>query len=90
MANLYLIGSEETGRNGLALAKIDNDARVVLIQDGVFLDAKDFAAAGKKVYALRKDVEKRGLGNRLSSSVELIDYGKLVDLIFEDKVINFA
>lgn len=90
MANLYLIGSSATGRNGLELAKVDGDARVVLIQDGVYLDAKEIAAAGKKVYALRKDVEKRGLASRLSSSVELIDYGRLVDLMFEDKVINFA
>ncbi len=89
MANLYLIGAPQ-GRNGLELAKGDGDASVVLIQDGVYLDASDVAKAGKKVYAVRKDVEKRGLANRIPGSVELIDYGKLVDLIFENKVINFA
>ncbi|MBI2955039.1 MAG: sulfurtransferase complex subunit TusB [Chloroflexi bacterium] len=89
MANLYLIGSP-AGRNGLELAKKDGEAAVLLIQDGVYLDASAIAETGKKVYALRKDAEKRGLTNRFSGSVELIDYGKLVDLIFAHKVINFA
>ncbi|MCL5264982.1 MAG: DsrH/TusB family sulfur relay protein [Chloroflexi bacterium] len=87
MANLYLLGAP-AGRNGLALAERDEAAAVVLIQDGVYLDVK--CLAGKKVYAVRKDVEKRGLASRLPGSVELIDYGKLVDLVLENKVINFA
>ena len=89
MANLYLIGST-AGRNGLELAKEDSDARVVLIQDGVYLDASFVAQSGRKVYALQKDVEKRGLTSRVPAAVELIDYGELVDLMFENKIINFA
>ncbi len=88
MANLYLLGST-AGRNGLELAKTDADAKIVLVQDGVYLDASDLVRAGKKVYAIAGDVEKRGLKGRLSN-VELIDYAKLVDLIVDDKVINFA
>ncbi len=89
MANLYLIGST-AGRNGLELAKADADAKVVLVQDGVYLDASALASSGKKVYALASDVEKRGLKNRLGNSIELIDYSRLVDFIVEDKVVNFA
>lgn len=89
MANLYLVDLP-FGRNGLELAKADGDARVVLIQDGVYLDAAEVAQAGGNVYAVEKDVAKRGLRDRLPAFVEVIDYGQLVDLIVEHKVINFA
>lgn len=89
MANLYLIGAPQ-GRNGLELAKADPNALVVLLQDGVYLDTSELARMEKRVYAVRKDVEKRGLAARVAATAELIDYSKLVDLLFENKVINFA
>ena len=39
---------------------------------------------------LKRDVELRGLGGRLPSFAQQIDYGQLVDLILANKVINFA
>ncbi len=89
MANLYLI-DKPNGENALALAALDGDAKVVLIQDGVYLDAGAANQNGAKVFAIAKDVEKRGLKARIPSYVEVIDYGKLVDLIVDNKVINFA
>ncbi len=89
MANLYLIDMP-FGRNGLELAKADAGAKVVLIQDGVYLDAGEAIEAGARVFAVKKDVEKRGVGGRLPASVELVDYGALVDLIVENKVVNFT
>ncbi len=89
MANLYLI-DKKYGNNGLRIAGQDKDAQIVLIQDGIYLDVKQFENSGNKVYAVIDDVEKRGCKENMSKEIELIDYGKLVDLILANKVINFA
>ncbi|MEE9558157.1 MAG: DsrH/TusB family sulfur metabolism protein [Candidatus Brocadiales bacterium] len=89
MANLYLI-NKTYGENGLKLAKLDADAKVVLIQDGVYFNVRRFVGSKVKVYVLHNDAEKRGLIDRLHEDMELIDYGQLVDLIIQNKVINFA
>jgi sulfur relay protein TusB/DsrH len=89
VANLYLI-NKTYGENGLKLAKLDADAKVVLIQDGVYFDVRRFVGSKVKVYVLHNDAEKRGLIDRLHEDMELIDYGQLVDLIIQNKVINFA
>lgn len=89
MANLYLI-NKPYGENGLKIAGLDKDAMVVLLQDGVYLDARQFLGSKTKVYALKDDVQKRGLAYRFPANVEFINYNTLVDLIVENKVINFA
>ena len=89
MANLYLV-DKPFGENGLALAAQDAGAAVVLIQDGVYLDASAVGGSGGSVYAVERDVELRGLRGRLPRFVEAIDYAQLVDLIVEHKVVNFA
>lgn len=89
MSNLYLV-DKVYGENGLKIAENDPDAKIVLIQDGVYLDTSALSAKGAKVYAVAKDVEKRGLSAKLSGSAEIIGYDQLVDLIVANKVINFA
>ncbi len=89
MANLYLI-DKPAGEQALELAKIDQQAKVVLIQDGVYLNAKPVSDAGREVYAVKRDVELRGLTQRLPKFVKVIDYPALVDLITANKIVNFA
>jgi len=89
VGNLYLIDKHQ-GEVALELARADDEATVVLIQDGVYLDAKAVADAGRKVYAVARDLEVRGLNDSLPGYVQSIDYGELVDLIVENKVVNFA
>lgn len=89
MGNLYLI-DKDAGEVALPLAAADPEAQVVLIQDGVYLDARAVSAAGRPVYAVAADLKVRGLEGRLPSPVKAIDYGELVDLIFAHKVINFT
>lgn len=84
---LYLL-DKPYGQNGLAVAALDKDVKVVLVQDGVYLDASRLS--GAKVYAIAEDIEKRGLQEVVPSSVKRISYGELVDLILENKVYNFA
>lgn len=89
MANLYLV-DKAAAESALALAKLDKRAKVVLIQDGVYVDAREIKEAGGEVYAVKRDLELRGLTQRLPEYVRQIDYHHLVDLILENKVINFA
>jgi sulfur relay protein TusB/DsrH len=89
MANVYLI-DKKFGNNSLRIAEQDKDAEIVLVQDGIYLDVKKIENSGNKVYAIKDDVEKRGYTEILSKNIELIDYGKLVDLILANKVVNFA
>ncbi len=89
MGNLYLI-DRDAGEMALPLAAADPEALVVLIQDGVYLDAQLAVGAGRPVCALAPDLKVRGLEGRLPPQVKAIEYSDLVDLIFAHKVINFA
>ncbi len=89
MANLYLL-DKAIGQNALPIAAEDKGAKVVLIQDGVYLNTEFLRKAGAEVYAVNQDAQKRGLTGGLPSYVKLIDYGQLVDLIVANKVINFC
>ncbi len=70
-----------------AVAALDNDAKVVLIKDGAYIDPSTMPG---KIYVMGDDVEVRGLKGRLAGKAETIDYPQLVDLIVENKVVNFA
>ena len=85
---LYLLGDKVTGAQGLKYARMDADATVVLIKDGVFLDIAPIR--DKKIYAMDDDVKRRGVEARLKDQAEIIGYEQLVDLILENKVANFA
>ncbi|MDP2936640.1 MAG: DsrH/TusB family sulfur metabolism protein [Dehalococcoidia bacterium] len=89
MANLYLL-DKAIGQNGLPIAAQDKGAKVVLIQDGVYLNTGPLQRAGVEVYAVAQDLKKRGLDNGLGSQVKVIDYSQLVDLILTNKVVNFS
>jgi sulfur relay protein TusB/DsrH len=85
---LYLLGDKIIGPVGLQHAQMDDDAIIVLIKDGVFLDLQ--AVQGKKIYAIDEDVKRRGMGERLKDKAEVIGYDRLVDLVFEHKVANYV
>ncbi len=83
---LYLV-DKPNGQIAAEVAKLDDDAKIVLIKDGVYLDP---ATLPGKVYVMEDDVESRGLKERLNGKAESIDYPQLVDLIVENKVANFS
>ncbi|MEM3564287.1 MAG: sulfurtransferase complex subunit TusB [Candidatus Jordarchaeaceae archaeon] len=68
------------------------DVDVILIQDAVYLaldkegrtDLKRAMGKGIKFYVLERDMEIRGIKNHLVPKLELIDYERLVDLLFSD------
>lgn len=79
---LYILKGRTS--KGIDLALLDPDAKMVLIEDGVYLDVSPLKGKAK-LYALKGDVEKRGLS---LDGIELVDYDGLVDLIERDKVVT--
>jgi tRNA 2-thiouridine synthesizing protein B len=69
---------------------------VLLIEDGVYAAAKDTAVSptmreaqkAVTIYALKPDVEARGMQNRVMDGVRLVDYGGFVDLVAEHNAVQ--
>ncbi len=69
---------------------------VLLIEDGVYAAVKDTAVANEmqqamgnvSIYALRPDVEARGMQNRVMDGVRLVDYEGFVDLVVEHSAVQ--
>jgi sulfur relay protein TusB/DsrH len=77
----------------------DQEVSAVLSQDAVYMALKSSAKAtdlsqaikgGVKIYLLSKDVQRRGINEKLTNDLDLIDYDQLVDLLAQEnqKVIN--
>ena len=69
---------------------------LLLIEDGVYAATRDTAVAKRlqeamkivSIYALRPDVEARGMQNRVLDGVRLVDYGGFVDLVAEHNTVQ--
>jgi tRNA 2-thiouridine synthesizing protein B len=69
---------------------------VLLIEDGVYAAARDTAVSKQlqealksvSIYALKPDVEARGMQNRVMDGVRLVDYGGFVDLVVEHDAVQ--
>ena len=64
---------------------------LLLIEDGIYAATKETAVSEQlkgalktlPIYALKPDVEARGMQNRIMDGVRLVDYGGFVDLVTE-------
>lgn len=76
---------EKGGDNGVLLL---SDAAFMLINEEISMKLREANTKGVNIYALRNDVEKRGI--KVQPFVEVIDYGILVDILLETnmKTIN--
>lgn len=72
---------------GLAYARNDPGAQIVLLQDAVYLACK--AGIEGRVYAVKDDVARRGLTGSVVAGVEMIGYDKLVEIMETDRVVCF-
>ena len=69
---------------------------VLLIEDGVYAAASGTAVSKRveealksvAIYALRPDIEARGMQNRVMDGVRLVDYGGFVDLVAEHNAVQ--
>jgi|APSaa5957512493_1039668.scaffolds.fasta_scaffold333426_1 tRNA 2-thiouridine synthesizing protein B len=68
-----------------------NDA-VIFIEDGIIAATQGTVLSDKvenmlssfKVYALKADVDARGLSNKVIEGIEVINYGQFVELVVEN------
>ena len=69
---------------------------VLLIEDGIYAAAKDTAVSKQvqealksvQIYALKPDVEARGMQNRVMDGIRLVDYEGFVDLVAEHSAVQ--
>ena len=69
---------------------------VLLIEDGVYAAARDTAVAKQvqealksvSIFALKPDLEARGMQNRVMDGVRLVDYEGFVDLVVEHHAVQ--
>ena len=69
---------------------------VLLIEDGVYAAARDTAVSKQmqealksvQIYALKPDLEARGMQHRVMDGVRLVDYGGFVDLVAEHDAVQ--
>jgi tRNA 2-thiouridine synthesizing protein B len=69
---------------------------VLLIEDGVYAAARNTAVSKQvqealktvSIYALKSDVEARGMQDRVMDGVHLVDYGGFVDLVAEHNAVQ--
>ena len=98
MSMLHTVNKSPFEKNSLksCLEHALNGSAVLLIEDGVYgalqntavADAVKNAMANVSVYALKSDIDARGINHdRLIDSIELVDYSGFVKLAAEhDKV----
>lgn len=90
---LHIVNKSPYENNNLAscLRLAQSGHAVLLIEDGVYAavaggakePALTEAASRIKLYALKPDVEARGMGERLMPGVTLVDYAGFVGLVAE-------
>ena len=90
---LHIVNKSPLDKTSLdsCLATAQPGAAVLLIEDGVYAATRGSTAEGKlreamariKVYALKPDIDARGMADRVMNGVTLVDYGGFVDLVAE-------
>ena len=69
---------------------------VLLIEDGVYAAGRDTAVSKQvqealksvSIYALKPDLDARGMQNRVMDGVHVVDYGGFVDLVVEHNTVQ--
>ncbi len=75
---------------------VKQGSAVLLIEDGVYAATRDTTVSKQvqealknvSIYALKPDVEARGMQNRVMDGVRLVDYGGFVDLVVEHNAVQ--
>jgi tRNA 2-thiouridine synthesizing protein B len=89
---LHIVNKSPSERANLqsCLRHAQPGAAVLLIEDGVYGALKGTLVADElrsaknlRIYALREDIDARGIGGKVVDGITLIDYGGFVDLVVE-------
>jgi sulfur transfer complex TusBCD TusB component (DsrH family) len=74
--------------NGIPYALMDEKAKILLLHDALYLNPERLG--DREVYVFTREVEERGLQAHLSEKFRRISYDEFIDLVIENKVINFS
>jgi len=95
---LHTVNKSPFNHNGFetCLKYAKPGSAVLLIEDGVYAAAKGTAVSKQvqdalkniPIYALKPDVEARGMQGRVLDGVKLVDYGGFVDLVAEHNTVQ--
>jgi tRNA 2-thiouridine synthesizing protein B len=95
---LHTINKSPFAHNALevCLKHAKQGSAVLLIEDGVYAATKGTAVSQRlqdalarvSIYALKPDVEARGMQDRLMDGIKLVDYGGFVDLVVEHNAVQ--
>ena len=95
---LHTVNKSPFANNALeiCLKHAKQGSAVLLIEDGVYAASTGTtvsqrlldALATVSIYALKPDVEARGMQNRLMDGIKLVDYGGFVDLVVEHHAVQ--
>lgn len=99
MSTLHTINKSPFSHTTLAscLQVCGKDDGILLLEDGVFgalanspcaEELTAIIAMGVKVYALKGDVDARGLQEKIPSSIQITDYNGFVQLSIEHKCVQ--
>jgi tRNA 2-thiouridine synthesizing protein B len=86
----------ENGSLQACLKHVLPGGAVILIEDGVYAAARETSVAAQMqdalkrmpIYALKPDIEARGMQNRVLEGVRLVDYAGFVDLAAEHDAVQ--
>ena len=86
----------DNGTLQTCLKHVRQGSAVLLIEDGVYAAARDTAVSKQvqeamkstPIYALRPDVEARGMQDRVMDGVRLVDYEGFVDLVAQHNAVQ--
>ena len=95
---LHTVNKSPFSNNALeiCLKHAKQGSAVLLIEDGVYAATTGTtvsqrmldALATVSIYALKPDVEARGMQHRLMDGIKLVDYGGFVDLVVEHHAVQ--
>jgi sulfur transfer complex TusBCD TusB component (DsrH family) len=74
--------------NGAPYVQMDEEAKILLLHDALYVDLEKLS--GKEIYVIQEELDLRGLGKLLPESVKKVDYAAAIDLIADNRVINFT
>jgi sulfur transfer complex TusBCD TusB component (DsrH family) len=84
---LYIL-DRPYGENGIPYALMDEQAKIVLLHDALFIEPGKFG--NREIYVFEQQVQERGLNAHLPESYKKISYEEFIDLVVANKVINFS
>lgn len=85
--SLYLL-DKHGAESAVPYIAMDDNAKVFLVQDGLFLPPELFK--GKDVFVLAEEVSERGLESFVSETYNVVGPERIISLILEEQVISFC